>query len=114
MFSAREPEIEVIEPEAKPGAVRVPIEDSTDARRDTAFVGQEWTTKYFGRPDAPGNEYRVSFRDGYYYLETLKKRPGPNGSVYGYTGVMIPEEDLFNAVSVLVAAVRDKQTREKK
>ena len=79
--------------------------------RWNAFQGQEWTTKYFGKPEATGNEYRVSHRGEHYYLEALHKLP--NGKeAHGYSGVMVHENDLFNMVAVLVQAVREKQKRE--
>lgn len=93
-------------------AGRVPIEQDVTRLREVAFQGQEWTSKYFGIPDAPGNQYRMSFRGQHYYLETLAGTPGtPNA--YGYTGLMVHERDLFNMATVIVAAVRAKQEREK-
>ena len=90
---------------------RVPLEEDVDRMREKAFLGQEWTSKYFGTPDAEVSEYRVSLRDGYYYLETLRKMPDAK-TAYGYTGVMVHERDLYAMVKVLVQAVRDKQQRE--
>ncbi len=102
---------EVVEDDEK--ADRVPLDQDADRLRDNAFRGQEWTTKYFGSPEATGNEYRVSKKGSHYYLETLHRLPGA-ASVHGYTGVMVHEGDLFNVVTVLVQAVRDKQAREAK
>jgi len=101
--------IEVLE--AEPNEARVPLEQDVDRLRENAFLGQEWTTKAFGAPDAAGNEYRVSRKGQHYYLETLAKTPGTSGA-YGYVGLMVHERDLYNMVSVLVQAVRDKQKRE--
>lgn len=103
---------EVIEQEEKAGE-RVPVEDDADRMREVAFKGQEWTTKYFGSKDAPGNEYRLSHRGAYYYLETILKEVG-KPTAYGYTGLMVHERDLMEMTKVMVAAVREKQAREHK
>lgn len=102
-----EREIEVIEEETKAGE-RVPVELDADRARAVAFKGQEWTSKYFGSFEAPGNEYRVSKKGPYYYLETILKEPG-KPTAYGYTGLMVHERDLMGMTKVLVAAVRAKQ-----
>lgn len=104
-----EREIEVLEAEVKDGE-RVPVEQDADRMRDVAFKGQEWTSKYFGSPDAPANEYRMSLRGVYYYLETILKEPGKQAA-YGYTGIMVHERDLFPMATVIVAAVRAKQEK---
>lgn len=91
---------------------RKPLEDDHERQRAIAFQGQEWTSKYFGSFDAPGNEYRVSHKGEHYYLETLAKLPDGK-EAYGYTGVMVHDRDLYKMVEVLVRAVRDKQAREK-
>ncbi len=102
-------EIEVLEPEQKDGE-RVTIEEDADRMRDVAFKGQEWTTKYFGSPEAPGNEYRLSLRGRHYYLETLLKEPG-KPTAYGYTGLMVHERDLEAMAKVLVAGYRARQAK---
>lgn len=107
MFSGATPveerEIEVIDNDER--GERIPLEQDVDRMRDNAFKGQEWTTKFFGKPEATGNEYRCTKRGEYYYLETLSKKPGMKES-YGYTGVMLHENDLLPATSVLVQAIR--------
>ena len=103
--------VEVIDDEVHEGQ-RVPLEQDVDNLRKQAFLGQEWTTKAFGIPNAEGNDYRVSRRGQYYYLETLSRVPGVPAA-YGYVGVMLHERDLFAATAVLVQAVRDKQKRDK-
>ena len=106
--------VEVVEATEK--GERVPVEEDVDRLRERAFQCQEWTTKAFGRMDAPGTEHRVSFKklsngEGYYYVESTRKVPG-SGSAYGYVGIMVHERDLYNLATVLVAAVREKQARE--
>ena len=91
---------------------RVTLEEDANRMRDKAFTVQDWTTKLFGIPEATGNEFRVSLKGSHYYVETLAKTPG-TASAYGYTGVMVHERDLFNLATVIVAAVRAKQEREK-
>ncbi len=98
--------IEVLEEEAK--AERVPLEQDVDRLRANAFLAQEWTSRAFGDPESFGNEYRVTYKNKFYYLESLSKVQG-SGSAHGYTGVMVHERDLFNMVAVLVQAVRAKQ-----
>lgn len=93
-------------------ANRVPMEQDVDRMREKAFTAQEWATKAFGIPDADGNQYRVSHRGAYYYLETLAKAHGVHGSAYGYVGLMVHERDLYAVTQVLVQAVRDKQKKE--
>ena len=95
-------------PEDDEKAERVPIEQDVDRMRDKAFRAQEWATKYFGKPEAEGNEYRVTKRGEYYYMETVSKKPGAK-EAYGYVGLMLHERDLFNFTEVLVRAVREKQ-----
>ena len=101
--------IEVVEDETK--ADRVSMEESANDLRDRALKVQEWATAAFGSPDAQGNEYRVSHKGQFYYLETLAKRPGM-ASAYGYVGVVLHERDLLAATQVLVQAVREKQARD--
>jgi hypothetical protein len=103
-------EAEVLAPEEK--GERVPVEQDADRMRDAAFKGQEWTSKYFGSFEAPGNEYRLTQRGPYYYLETILKEVG-KPTAYGYTGVMVHERDLMELTKVMVAAVRAKQAKEK-
>ncbi len=116
MFTGQAPiderPVEVIEDDPHQGE-RVPLEQDVDRLRAQAFQGQEWTTKAFGMHEAPANEFRVSLKGAHYYVETLAKTPGtPNA--YGYTGVMVHERDLYNFVTVLVQAVRAKQSKEQK
>ncbi len=91
---------------------RVPLEQDADRFREKAFAGQEWTSKYFGSFDAPGNEYRVSKRGHFYYLETLHKEPG-KPTAYAYSGLMVHERDIMELTKVMVAAVRAKQAAER-
>ncbi len=101
--------IEAVEAEEK--GERTTLETGADEMRAKAFAGQEWATKYFGKPDATGNEYRVSLQNGVYCVEALHKKP--DGTMaYGYTGVMVHENDLYNLVRVLVEAVKEKQKRD--
>lgn len=100
--------IEVIEDDEK--AERIPMELEADKYRAQAFVGQEWTTAAFGHLDAPGNEYRVSRKGTFYYVETLGKEAGATCS--RYVGLMVHDRDLYALTAVLVQAVRDKQKRE--
>ena len=103
--------VEAIEDEEK--AERVPVEEDVNNLRDKAFKGQEWCTECFGSFDAPGNEYRVSKRGPYYYVETvLKEICKP--TAYGYVGLMVHERDIMALTKVMVAAVRAKQEAEKK
>lgn len=110
--AVEEREIEVLAPEVKDGE-RKSVEEDADRMRDVAFKGQEWTSKYFGSYDAPGNEYRVTHRGEYYYLETILKEVG-KPTAYGYTGIMVHDRDLMELTKVLVAAVRAKQAAEAK
>lgn len=103
--------IEVIEEEGHEGE-RIPMELEVDKFRAQAFQGQEWTTAAFGHLDAPGNEYRVSHKGTFYYVETLGKEAGASCS--RYVGLMVHDRDLYALTTVLVQAVRDKQAREAK
>lgn len=105
----KEATIEVIEDDEK--GERKPLEDDADRLRENAFKGQEWTTAAFGKPEATGNEYRVSHKGEHYYLETLHKLPGGK-TAHGYSGLMVHDRDLYNLVRVLVEAVKEKQKRE--
>lgn len=98
--------VEAVQEDEK--AERVPMEQDADRMREKAFTVQEWTTAAFGKPEAVGNQYRVSKRGEYYYVETLSKKPGAK-EAYGYVGLMVHENDLFNLTEVMVRAVRDKQ-----
>ncbi len=106
-----EREIEVIQEEVS--GERIPVEEGADGMREAAFRGQEWTSKYFGSYEAPGNEYRMSRKGEYYYLETILKEVG-KPSAYGYTGVMVHRRDLLEFTKVCVAAVRALQAEETK
>ncbi len=78
--------------------------DTHDRLRDNAFKVQEWTSKSFGIAPGPANEYRVSLRNGFYYLECV--------SDSRYCGLMIPEADLFNIAGVITTAARSKKAKE--
>ncbi len=110
MFEVARPEvIEAVDDDEK--AERLPMEQDADRIRDKAFAGQEWASKFFGLPEAEGNEYRVSLKGGHYYLETLHKLPGGK-TAHGYSGLMVHERDLYAVVRVLVEAVKAKQKKE--
>lgn len=79
------------------------IEQAADSRRETAFQGQQWTTKHFGIPDAQGRQFRVSIRQGWCYLE---QTDGNGGGAYHYAGVMFPEYSLPRLCDCLVPAAR--------
>ncbi len=102
----------VVEERSEIEGERLPIEQDVDRMRDNAFKGQEWTSKYFARLDAPGSEYRVSHKGDYYYVESVMKTQG-GATAYGYTGIMVHASDLLNLTQVLVQAVRDKQAKDK-
>ncbi len=115
MFAAPRPAQELvpeyIAPEPKEGE-RVPLEADADRLRDNAFKGQEWTDKYFKDPSvAECNTYRLSLKDGYYYLERLSKNRN-GGGIYAYTGVILPADDLFGVTNLLVLAARAKKEKE--
>lgn len=91
-------------------ADRVPLEQDLDNLREKAFTAQQWATAAFGIPDAGGNQYRVTFHQGHYYVETVRKEAGR--PAYGYVGVMVHERDIYALTQVLVQAVREKQKKE--
>ena len=93
-------------------AERVSMEADADRMRNVAFKGQEWTTKFFGTPEAPGNEYRLTHRGEYYYLETLGKLPGGK-EAHSYAGHMLHERDLFAVARVFFEAAKAKKESEK-
>ncbi len=113
MFAAPPPmderQVEVVDADEK--GLRVSVEADVDRVRDKAFQCQVWASKYFGLPDATGNEYRVSYQGGFYYVETLYKR-SDGKTAYGGSGVMVHEHDLYNFVRPLVEAVKAKQKRD--
>lgn len=102
---------EVLQEESK--GERVSMEEDANRTREQAFQVQEWSTKYFGSPDAQGNEYRLSHKRDHYYLEMLSKLPGAK-SAHGYSGYMIHERDLFAIANLVVAAAREKKAKEAK
>ncbi len=116
MFAAPQPmeerPVEIVEEDAHQGE-RVSVEEDADHYRDAAFKFQEWTTKAFGKPEAEGNEYRVTYKAQHYYVETIRKTPGA-ATAYGYVGIMVHESDLFSLTAVLVQAVRAKQDADKR
>ncbi len=109
--SEPEREIEVIADDVKDGE-RKTLEEDADRLRDNAFKGQEWTTKFFGRPEANGNEYRVTRKGDFFYMETLSKKPGTRDA-YSYTGVMIHVDDFFNFATPIVHAARALKAEKK-
>lgn len=94
-------------------ADRVPMEQDADRLRQGAFTGQEWTTAAFGAPEAESDQYRMSLKGNYYYLEHLSYEPGKPGA-RAYTGVMIHEKNLYAAATVIAAAARAKKASETK
>jgi len=111
MFGANAPEQkpEAIEEEEK--AERVSMDADADRMREKAFTVQEWSTAAFGKPEAAGNQFRVSYKNRHYYVEKLHRQAGKTES-HGYTGIMVQEEDLLSLTKVLVEAVREKQKRD--
>ena len=111
MFGAQlEPKPEVAEDaqdEAK--GERIPLEQDVDRMRERAFQVQSWTSAAFASVDAEGDTYRVSYSDGFYYVEVLRKEAFK--PAYGYTGVFVHENNLLGLVTVLVQAARDHQKR---
>lgn len=99
MFAAPTPVVE----EREERGERVPLEEDVNRLRDQAFTAQEWTTSMFGKPEATGNEYRMSLRGEHYYLETLHKIPGAKES-HAYSGLMVHQSDLPKVVSAIAAA----------
>lgn len=82
-----------------------PMEDRADGYRESAFKVQEWTTANFGKPEALGNDYRVTKKGQWFYLEELKR--GEKGTVYGYAGLMIHEDNFLTAARVIAQAARE-------
>ena len=78
--------------------------EDADRMRDKAFDVQAWTSEKFGVPDEKGNQYRVTFKNSHYYMESV--------SDSRYVGLMVHERDLFNFVRPLVDAVKEKQKRD--
>ena len=107
-------------PEQKPEAIeeeekgeRKNLDEDADRMRAKAFDVQEWATAHFGKPEADGNQFRVSHKNSHYYVEKLHRVAGKLES-HGYTGIMVQEADLLSLTKVLVEAVREKQKRETK
>ncbi len=93
---------EYVEADASEG--RVSHTEDADRLRDHAFQVQEWTSKSFGILTGNANEYRVTLRNGFYYLECV--------SDARYCGLMIPEADLFNLAGVIVDAAKAKKAKQ--
>ena len=107
-------------PEQKPEAIqdeekgeRKNLDEDADRMRDKAFGVQEWVTSHFGKQEAEGNQFRVSYKNSHYYVEKLHRVAGKSES-HGYTGIMVQEADLLSLTKVLVEAVREKQKRDTK
>jgi hypothetical protein len=85
----------------------VPIHQAVNDYREQAFKVQEWTTKYFGRPEeTEKDEYRVSRKGDHLYLEHLKKAPGSKTN-YGYAGYMFHKNNFINAARAMAEAARE-------
>jgi hypothetical protein len=107
--------IEVEEKAPEHAGERVPLEQDVDRMRDQAFLVQQWTTSAFGAPEnqaVKSEEFRITKRDGFYFVETLRSEPGK--PAYGYSGVMVREENLYSLTACLVQAVRAKQSDDAK
>lgn len=87
------------------------IEDNADRYRANAFSGQEWTSKHFGDAAATSNQYRLSTKNGMMYIEQSRTL-GINGA-YGYTGLMLPEQDLPALARVVVDAAKSYIAKQK-
>ncbi len=113
MFGANapEPKAEFVEDEIK--SDRVSLDQDVDRMREKAFQMQEWTMAAFGKAEAEGTQFRVSYKNRHYYVEKLHRQAGRTES-HGYTGIMVQEEDLLSLTKVLVEAVREKQKRDAK
>ncbi len=79
------------------------IEEASQRWREAAFVGQEWTTQHFGRPESKGRQYRLTLRNGWAYLEQTDSE---GKGAYHYGGIMFPEYALPLLADVIVPAAR--------
>lgn len=89
---------------------RETIEEASQRWREAAFIGQEWTSQHFGKPDHEGREYRVSIRAGWVYLE---QTDNTGMGAYHYGGLMLPESALPKLATVIVEAARAYKKMEK-
>lgn len=78
--------------------------EDADRLREHAFKVQEWTSQSFGIRLGPVNQYRITLKNGMYYLESI--------SDARYCGLMIPEQDLYSLTNTLVAASKAKKALE--
>jgi len=80
------------------------VEEAVDADRfrEVAFKAQEWLSNALPTPEP--SKYRVTHKGRFYYLERLTDN----------AGMMILDDDLYEATKVMVAAVRAKQAEEGK
>lgn len=89
----------------EPRGPALSIEESADRYRASAFVGQEWSSKYWP-PDAPIGTEKASFRwsrkGDFIYLEQV--RSGKDGRAYHYAGVMFPVSDWEELIEATSAA----------
>lgn len=113
MFDSPPPEQKPEAMEEEEKAERKSLDNDVNRMRDKAFSVQEWSTAFFGKPEADGNQFRVSYKNRHYYVEKLHRFAGKMES-HGYTGIMVQEEDLLSLTKVLVEAVREKQKRDAK
>jgi hypothetical protein len=111
------------------------IEEACDRYRAQAFIGQEWTSKFFPNSNTGGGlqtegvpaqvsdqtdtacqgtasdakeRFRLSCKAGWLYLEQL--RSTPQGKAYHYAGVMFPENSLEELTHLFVRCARDRRT----
>ncbi len=81
------------------------IEGEEDRWADSAFRGQEWTTKLFytsseqHQTACAASAFRLTMKGGWMYLE---KKEGQQDKAFHYAGVMFTETDLWLLTQTLV------------
>lgn len=110
--AATSPEFVQEEVTVRDAAERQTMEESADASRDMVAKYLDWATSAFGKTEARSDQFRLSKVRNQYVLERLAKRPGDK-EAYGYAGYVINDCDLYDVAKLFVAAVREKQGRER-
>lgn len=89
-------------------------QEQVDNDRAQVLQITEWTSKHFPISEHGGTEWRMTRKQiqpwqVVYYLEKVFSTDGK--SIAAYSGVVVPEEDIFGLADVVVSAARELKQR---
>jgi hypothetical protein len=109
LFAVAQPHELPVEPEERTAKADVaePLEVSADRWRAQTMLLDQWATKHFGKLGDEGNQFRLTHKEGRYYLEKLTSHSGR--TVSSYAGLVIDGADLEPIARIFVDAVKHRR-----